>query len=192
MCSWCFFVRSDEDAQTIAQPVAAANAGRAPCSFSLVFCPALISALGHACERPMKPTEPTSRERVLFSLALAMALCAGCHKAGAQREAERLAQQLQNEPGCTANLRQWFGKIESTSRVENPVALAVPEALDSEWWRAATANATWSGDGKLQWIAVMHRPHEPFVIIGPPNRHARDSTLEAATRRATDILCASY
>ena len=100
------------------------------------------------------------------SLSLLIALCPGCSKPAAQRDTEKLAQQVKDEAGCPDRLRQWYASVESMRHSGNSIFLSLPGSLTSAWWHGAKAYAVWGGDGTLQRISVTRDVYEPSIIIG--------------------------
>jgi hypothetical protein len=105
----------------------------------------------------------------LLALLLLGVGCPGC-KPGARVKAERLAQRVRDERDSVNKLRQWFTELQSRPHSANDEAerIPIPRSLGSEWWRKATASATWADDGGLATIIVTEDFFE-FITIGPPS-----------------------
>ena len=115
------------------------------------------------------------RRRVIIlagALVLAMALGVGC-KPFAQRDVDRLAEQVRNEPGSVDKLRRWFDEVQATaqSQGERPFQLVLPQSLTSTWWLGSRGLASWSADGALLQISVVRtnptEVYEPFLVVAP-------------------------
>lgn len=121
----------------------------------------------------MTTREPESARLSSLFMLVGLVACTGCGKPGAQAKADGLALQIRNEPGGVHVLREWYSSVSSALPKEPSVPLAIPESLQSEWWRSARAYAAWSDEGTLEKIMVIHGgPWEPFLVVGRPTATA--------------------